>query len=97
MSSEANHNFQISPKDNRWDLLATLYGQPTCENRELQIRNRQAWNRYMCQWLREDGRALLTAPHFAEEVTGLSELEIEDMETTFVRWNAAAPDFWTTG
>jgi hypothetical protein len=45
------------PEDNPWYLLATLYGQPTANDVELQERNSRAWNRYMARWLTAECRS----------------------------------------
>jgi hypothetical protein len=51
MISEIEARAKTRPEDNPWYLLATLYGQPTANDIELQERNSRAWNRYMSRWL----------------------------------------------
>jgi hypothetical protein len=83
MTSEIDGRDKIEAKNNPWYLLATLYGQPSADDPELAARNRRAWNRYMSQWLKEGSRALLTAPHFAEEMTTFSGEELADFKRAF--------------
>jgi uncharacterized protein YjbI with pentapeptide repeats len=69
MTSEIERKSRVKPENNSWYLLATLYGQPKSGERELQARNRCAWNHYMFQWLNPDDRARLRAPHASVETT----------------------------
>jgi hypothetical protein len=68
------------PANNPWYLLATLYGQPTPNDRELQARNRRAWNRYISRWLTADDRFLLNVPSHAEETAPFSAEELADLK-----------------
>jgi uncharacterized protein YjbI with pentapeptide repeats len=72
-------------EDCPWYLLATLYGVPGDDDRELQAKNRVTWNRLMAAQLGDNDRAALIgkARHSTEELTPLSPSERMDVETVF--------------
>jgi uncharacterized protein YjbI with pentapeptide repeats len=76
---------KIRVEDNPWYLLATLYGVPDDEDRELQTKNRVAWNRYCAENLDEQTRAKLIEEkrHPAEELTPLSAEELQEVAGAF--------------
>jgi uncharacterized protein YjbI with pentapeptide repeats len=78
---------KIRPEDNVWYLLATLYGQPREGDRELQARNRIAWNRYMARWLDEDAKAKIanTESHAAEDTVPFSEAEMTSLREALAK------------
>jgi hypothetical protein len=71
--------------DNPWYLLASLYGEPHVVTKELRYKNRVAWNRYIATALDEDTRTRLIQEngHLAEELTPLSDDELQSIEVAF--------------
>ena len=59
MDDEAPKTIKLRAEDNAWFLLATLYGRPAPDDRELQSKNCQAWNRYMANAISRDSRQKL--------------------------------------
>lgn len=72
-------------EDNPWYLLATLYGVPGFEDRELRTKNRVAWNRYFAGNLDGETRAKLIEEkrHPAEELTPFSAEELQEVADAF--------------
>jgi hypothetical protein len=54
LADDAPKTVKLRAEDNAWFLLATLYGQPSIGDLELQLRNRCAWNRYMANAIHPD-------------------------------------------
>jgi hypothetical protein len=61
---------KIKAEDNPWYLLATLYGVPGKNDRELAVENRRAWNRYFAKRLNDETRTKFIEEkrHKAEEL-----------------------------
>lgn len=76
---------QKRPGDNPWYLLATLYGRPVRADRELQARNRTAWNRYVTRALDDASLALLAKYKqcIADLAAPFTPEEISDIESAF--------------
>src|SRR3954447_19067777 len=72
---------------NPWYQLATLYGEPSFEDKELQARNRMAWNRYMAGQLTDEARARLIKEecHPAEELTPFTPDELKALAQDFAK------------
>jgi uncharacterized protein YjbI with pentapeptide repeats len=87
MTSVDATRLKIKPEDNVWYLLATLYGQPREGDRELQARNRKAWNRYMAQWLKEDAKSELerARSHEFDELLPLNADEMTSLLEAFAK------------
>jgi uncharacterized protein YjbI with pentapeptide repeats len=79
-------------EDNPWYLLATLYGVPKFEDRELHAKNRIAWNRYFAANLGEETRTKLIVEkrHPAEELTSSSPEELQEVATAFAKRSMAS-------
>jgi hypothetical protein len=96
MADEISERPKIKPDNNPWYLLATLYGEPSDGDAELQARNRMAWNRCMASEIGEELRANLleTGRHSAEELTPFLQDELQAAfakrfgltKTGVVRW-----------
>jgi uncharacterized protein YjbI with pentapeptide repeats len=86
MTSEVDGKPKIQAEDNPWYLLATLYGQPSSDDCELQPRNRGAWNRYVSRWFGDDITTKLIGEgrHPHGELTPFSTEEIELIQKAFV-------------
>ena len=87
MTNEDATQLKIRPEDDPWYLLATLYGQPREGDRELQARNRTAWNRYVAQWLNEDAKGAVTKTRSlgAEDTVLLNEEEMTSLREAFAK------------
>jgi uncharacterized protein YjbI with pentapeptide repeats len=85
MTDGVAQRLRIKAENNPWYLLATLYGQPTFEDAELQVRNRTGWNRCMARALTEEARAALLARkgYPAEELVPFSDEELHAIEGAF--------------
>jgi hypothetical protein len=86
---------KIKAEDNPWYLLATLYGVPeSIYDHELQERNRVARNRYFAANLNKDTRKRLIEEkrHPAEELTGFSPEELQEIATAFAGCSKTAPE-----
>jgi uncharacterized protein YjbI with pentapeptide repeats len=79
MADEISERQKIRLDDNPWYLLATLYGEPSDGDAELQARNRMAWNRCMASEIGDELRSNLieTGRHSAEELTPFSQDELQ--------------------
>jgi uncharacterized protein YjbI with pentapeptide repeats len=79
MDDEAPKTIKLRAEDNAWFLLATLYGRPAPDDRELQSKNCQAWNRYMANAISRDSRQKLVGggKYSAEELNPSPASEIE--------------------
>jgi uncharacterized protein YjbI with pentapeptide repeats len=79
MDDEAPKTIKLRAEDNAWFLLATLYGRPAPDDRELQSKNCQAWNRYMANAISRDSRQKLVGggKYSAEELNPSPGSEIE--------------------
>jgi uncharacterized protein YjbI with pentapeptide repeats len=78
---------KMKAEDNRWYLLATLYGVPEFQDDELKNKNRDAWNRYFAANLDEETRArLITEKLYSkEELTSFSSEELREVEAAFAK------------
>src|SRR3954469_12449237 len=85
MADETAKTPKRNANENPWYRLATLYGEPSFEDEELQARNRVAWNRYMAGELTDEARAALVEEgrHPAEELTPFSPDELEVLAQEF--------------
>jgi len=82
--SEAPEPQKQKAEDNRWYLLATLYGVPEFDDEELKKRNRIAWNRYYAGRLEETRKQLIAEKHHTEEeLTPFSDEELEQIRKDF--------------
>jgi len=72
-------------EDCPWYLLATLYGVAGSRDKELQAKNRMAWNRFMATGLSANIRAELTneGRHSKEELTAFVPAEVAVLEIAF--------------
>jgi uncharacterized protein YjbI with pentapeptide repeats len=85
MNSELDDKAKCRPENNSWYLLATLYGRPASDDRELQARNRSAWNRYVSRLLKDDAlkQLIYEGRHPLEELTPFSPDDIDAIEGAF--------------
>jgi hypothetical protein len=83
MTGKIDGELKIKAQDNPWYLLATLYGQPSSNDRELRARNRRAWNRYVSQWFDADIKMLFQGRYGHDEVRPYSADEIKVVEEAF--------------
>jgi hypothetical protein len=85
ISNKMDEPLKIKPENNRWYLLATLYGEPAVDDPDLRTRNRTAWNRFMAAELAENDRLQLSnsGRHTADELTPLSTEEMVDFRKAF--------------
>lgn len=76
---------QKTPGDNSWYLLATLHGRPARADRELQARNRMAWNRYIVRALDDATLTFLmkNKQYLADIAEPITAEEISEVKTVF--------------
>jgi hypothetical protein len=84
MTKEISSKPKITAEDNSWYLLATLYGDPTSDDCELQVRNRRAWNRYMSRALDQRDRDRIPR-HLVDEMVPFSPEELADFGKAFAQ------------
>lgn len=68
---------------NPWYLLATLYGEPDWPDRELQDKNRVAWNRYYASTWTDEQREVLKGRVDAAELVPFDDEELRDIRRRF--------------
>lgn len=91
MTSQTPDKPTIKANNNPWYLLSTVYGPPgdpladDPKDKELQVRNRAAWNRYMATELGEDRRAQIIkeVPHLAQELIPFTAEEMVALARSF--------------
>src|SRR4051794_9885620 len=90
MTDEPAETPKRDANENPWYRLATLYGEPASDDRELQARNRVAWNRFMAGRLTGEARAKLmeTGRYSAEELRPPMPDELGELTVThiFLLW-----------
>lgn len=87
---------KIKAEDNRWYLLATLYGMPGPSDSGLKEKNRTTWNRYFAVNVDEEKRTkLIEEKRFtADELKLLSPGELQDVAKAFAeRCKALSKEF----
>jgi uncharacterized protein YjbI with pentapeptide repeats len=83
---------KIKAEDNPWYLLATLYGVPGKNDRELAVENRRAWNRYFAKRLNDETRTKFIEEkrHKAEELMPYSPHQLEEIAKVFAERGKAS-------
>src|SRR4051794_26553379 len=89
---------KIKAENNPWYLLATLYGQPTRDDKDLQARNRRAWNRYMTATLTNEQRgSLIEKGHLhIKDLTPFLPEELSTIEKAFLERHRQAGSIAST-
>jgi hypothetical protein len=72
-------------EENSWYLLATLYGVPRHQDKELKDKNRRAWNKYYAERIDLKTREFLVTEkgYSAEELTPFSQEEGQEVKQQF--------------
>jgi hypothetical protein len=85
MTDNAEKPILTPAEQNPWYLLATLYGVPEPNDREVQNRNRTTWNRYYASRLTDDDRRRLKGRVTTADLEPMDEHELADIQKVFVR------------